>query len=176
MLRNGWNSLPDRPDICPRQLTHQNQSEPCTRTCLIPIWGHETSAEPCKEGVDCLKTGGLLHNGWTPLPDQPGTCPRRVTCQNESEPCTRASLIPIQAHEPSAEPCKEGVDCLKTGGLHQNGWTPLPDGPQTCSRQVMHQNESWPCTRPSLIPIQVCDPRAEPCKEGVDCFDTGGLF
>jgi hypothetical protein len=153
----------------------QNQSKQCTRACLIPIWGRKLSAEPCK-GVDCVKTSGLLRNGWTPLPDRPGTCQRQVMGKNGSEQCTRASLIPIWGCEPSAEPCKKRVDCLKTGGLLQNGWTALPDRPDTCPGQVMHQNESEQCTRACLIPIQACEPSAQPCKEGVDSLKMGGLL
>jgi hypothetical protein len=166
----------DQPDTCPGQVTHQNESEQWTRACLIPIPTHEHSAEPCKEGVDCLKTGGLLENGWGPLLDWPDTCPRQVTHQNKSEQCTRACLIPIRAREPSAEPCKEGMDFLKSGGLLRNGWSPLPDGPHTCARQVMRQNESEQCPRACLIPIRACKPSAEPCKEVVDCLKTGGLL
>jgi hypothetical protein len=136
LLRNGWTPLPDQLSTCHRQVTGQNGSEQCTRSSLIPIWVCEPSAEPCKKGVDCLKTGGLLQNGWTALLDRPDTCPGQVTRQNESDHCTGPCLITIQAREPSAAPCKEGVDCLKTGGLLRNGWTPLPDQPGTCSRQV----------------------------------------
>jgi hypothetical protein len=143
---------------------------------LIRIQAREPSAEPCKEGGDWLKAGGLLRNKRTPLPDWPDTCQRRVTCKNESEHCTRACLIPILAHKPSAEPCKEGVDFLKTGGLFQHGRTPLLDGPDNCPRQVMHQNESEQCTRACLIPIWGCEPSAEPCKEGMDCLKIGGLL
>jgi hypothetical protein len=152
-FKNRWTPLPDWPDTFPRQVMHQDESEQCTRACLIPIWGREPSAEPCKEAVDCLKTAGLLRNGWTPLPDWPGTCPRQVTRQNEAEQYSRACLIPIQAREPSAEPFKEAVDCLKTGGLLRNGWTPLPDQPGTCPRRVTRQNKAEQCTRACLIPI-----------------------
>jgi hypothetical protein len=141
---------------------------------LIPIWGRKPSTEPCKEGGDCLKTSGLLRNGWSPLPDRPDTCPRQPTRQNESEQCIRACLIPIWGREPSAEPCKEGVDCLKTGGLLQNGWTPLLDRPGTCPGQVTRRNESERSTRACLIPIQAREPSAEPCKEGVDCWKICG--
>jgi hypothetical protein len=106
----------------------------------------------------------------------PENGPRRVTCENELEQCTRAFLIPIQGCEPSAEPCKGGVDCLKTGGLLQNGWTLLPDRPGTCSRQVMLQNESEQCTTACLIPIRAREPSAERCKEGVDCFKIDGFL
>jgi hypothetical protein len=115
-------------------------------SCLILIWGCEPSAKPCKEGVDCLKIGGLLQNGRTSLPDQPDTCPGQVECRNESVQCTRACLIPIQGCGCSAEPWKEGVDCLKTGGLLRNGRSPLPDRPDTCPGQVTRQNESEQCT------------------------------
>jgi hypothetical protein len=123
LLRIGWTPLPDQPGTCPRQVMRRNESEQCTRPCLIPFQACWPSAEPCKEGVDCLKTSGLVRNGWTPLPDWPGTCPRRVIRQNEAEQYSRACLIPIQAREPSAEPCKEGVAWLKIGGLLRNGWT-----------------------------------------------------
>jgi hypothetical protein len=137
LLENGWTASKWIESVAgSARLTHQNQSEQCTRACLIPIWGCKPSAEPCKEGVDCLKTGGLLRNGRTPLRDWPDTRSRRVTCQDKSEQCTRACLILLRGREPSAEPCMEGVDCLKSGGLLQNGWTPLPDGPDTCPRQV----------------------------------------
>jgi hypothetical protein len=151
--------LLDWPDTCPRRVTCQNEAEQCPGACVIPIQAREPSAESCKEGLDCLKTGGLLQNGRTPLPDGPHTCPRQVMRKNESEQCNRACLIPIQACEPSAAPCKEGVDCLKTGGLLQNGWTPLPDWRDTCPRRVTCQNASEQCT-----------------KEGVDCLQTDGLL
>jgi hypothetical protein len=138
--------------------------------------GCEPSIEPCKEGMDCLKTSGLLRNGWTPLLDRPDTCQRQVTHQSESERCTRACLILILGCEPSAEHGKEGVDCMKSNGLPQNGWTPLPDRPGTSPRQVTCQNESEHCTRSSSIPIQDCKPSTEPCKEGVDCFEMDGLL
>jgi hypothetical protein len=80
----------------------------CTRASLISISACEPSAEQCKEAVDYLKTGGLLRNGWTPLPDRPGPCLRRVMSQIESGQCTRAGLIPIRGRKPSAELCKEG--------------------------------------------------------------------
>jgi hypothetical protein len=137
---------------------------------LIPIWDREPSAEPCKERVDCLKTDGLLRNGWTPLPDGPHSCPKQVMHQNESEQCTRACLIPIRGCEPSSEPRKEGVDCMKTSGLLRNGRTRLPDWPGSCPRQVKCQNGSEQCTRACLILSRGCDPSAEPCKEGVDCL------
>jgi hypothetical protein len=54
------------------------------------------------------------------LVDRPGTCSRQVTFQNESEQCTRACLIPFRARKASPEPCKEGADCLKIGGLLQS--------------------------------------------------------
>jgi hypothetical protein len=92
-------------------------SQQCARAHLISIHAHDPSAELCKEGMNCLKTVGLLQNGWTLLPDWGATRPRQPTCQNESEKCARAHLIPIRARDPSAEPCKEGMDCLKTGGL-----------------------------------------------------------
>jgi hypothetical protein len=112
------------PENCPGRVTRQNELEQCTRACLIPIQAPEPSGEPCKGGVDCLKTGRLFRNGVTPLLDRPGTCPRQVTHKNESDQCTRACLIPIRACEPSAEPCKEGVACLKTGGLLRSlKWT-----------------------------------------------------
>jgi hypothetical protein len=66
--------------------------------------------------VDCFK----VSNGQTPLPDWPDTFPGQVTRQNESDGCTRGCLITIQAHEPSAEPCKEGVHCLKIVELLRN--------------------------------------------------------
>jgi hypothetical protein len=65
--------LSDQPSTCPRRFQCQNESEQCTAACLIPIWGREPSAGPCSEGVDCLKTSGLLRNRWTPLPDRPNT-------------------------------------------------------------------------------------------------------
>jgi hypothetical protein len=145
--------LPDWPCTGPRCVSCQNQSENCTRACVILI----------------------LRNEWTPLLDWHNTYPRRVTCQNESEQCPGACVIPVQACRPGAEPCKEVLDCLKTGGLLRNGWTPLPDGPHTCPRQVMRQNESEHCTRACLIPIRALEPSTKPCKEGVDCFEMDGV-
>jgi hypothetical protein len=118
--------MSQRSDTCPRRVTCQNQSAQCTRAGLIPIQACKPSAEPWREGVDCLKTSGPLQNTWTPLPDRPDTCPRQFLRHNESEQCTRACLISIRGHKPSAEPCIERVHCLKTGGLLQHGWTPLP--------------------------------------------------
>jgi hypothetical protein len=92
------------------------------------------SAESYKEEVDCLKTSGLLRNRWTPLLGQPGTCPKQVMRQNEAQQSTRACLIPIHARKPSAEPCKEGVDSLKTGGLLRNEWVPSLQGSALGSR------------------------------------------
>jgi hypothetical protein len=144
--------LPDWPGTCPRRVMCQSESEKCPGACVIPIRAREPSAEPCKEAMDCLKTSGLPQNGLTPLPDRPGTCPRRVMRQNGSERCTRACLIPISARESSAEHCKE-VDYLKTGGLLRNGWTPLPDRSGPCLRRVTCQIESEQSTRACLIPI-----------------------
>jgi hypothetical protein len=143
LLQNGWTPLLDQPSSCPRQVMHQIESEQCARACLVLIQACEPSAGPCTEGVGYLKTGGLLRNGWTPLPDRPGPCLRRVTCQIESEQSTRTCLIPIWGCKPRAELCKEAVDCLKTGGLLQNGWTPLPDQPGTCPRRVTCQNSGY---------------------------------
>jgi hypothetical protein len=176
LLRIGWTPLPDRPGTCPRQVMCQNESEQCTWAWLIPIRAHESRTESCKEGVDCLKTGGLLQIGWTPLPDWADICPGQATHHNESEQCTRACLISIWGHEPSAGPCKKGMHSLKIGGLLRHGWTPLPDWPDTFPRQVTCQNESHQCTRACLIPIQARESSAEPYKEGVDCGKIGGLL
>jgi hypothetical protein len=68
----------------------QTRSEQSTEASLIRILGPEPSAEHSEEGTDCLKIGGLLRIGWTPLKDWPGACATQGAGANESEQCTGA--------------------------------------------------------------------------------------